>query len=113
MCEAIDSNMRVLQRYAFGAISVLDDLVLLGQQCDASYPARRQHPIAVPFGAPEHRFGMARDIDRQRFLHRSSRDVGSRDLVVLAIVAEKVLREGAVEYFTELFGHLEIGFDID
>jgi hypothetical protein len=32
---------------------------------------------------------------------------------VLAVVAEKILREGAVEDFTEFFGHLEIGFDID
>ena len=32
---------------------------------------------------------------------------------MLAVVAEKVLREGAVEDFTELFGHLEIGFDVD
>src|SRR5207237_5095520 len=40
VCKAIDGDVRILQRYALGAISVLDDLVLLGQQRDAPDPAR-------------------------------------------------------------------------
>ena len=34
-------------------------------------------------------------------------------LVVLAVVTEEILREGAVEDATELLCHLQIGFDVD
>ncbi len=61
----------------------------------------------------EHRLGMAGDVDRQRLLHRPGRDVGLRDPVVLAVIAEEVLGKGTVEDVAELFGHLQIGFDID
>jgi hypothetical protein len=49
---------------------------------------------------------MAGDVDRQRFLHRPGRDVGLRDLVVFAVVAEEILRKSTVEDVAELFGHL-------
>jgi hypothetical protein len=56
---------------------------------------------------------MAGDVDRQWFLYRPGRDVGLRDLVVLAVVTEEILGKGAVEDVAELFGHLQIGSDID
>jgi len=113
VAEAVDGDVGVGQRDALGGKSVFDDLVLLGQQRRTPDPSRRQDPIAVPCGSAKHRFGMTGDIDRQRLLHWPSRNVGLRDLVVLALVAEEIPGEGAVEDVAELCGHLEIGLDVD
>jgi hypothetical protein len=39
--------------------------------------------------------------------------VGLQDLVVPAVITEKVLGKGPVEDVAELFGHLQVGFDVD
>ena len=46
-------------------------------------------------------------------MHRPSRDMGPRDLIMLAVVAEEIVGKGTVEDVAKLFGHLQIGFDID
>ena len=113
VAEAVDGDLGVRQRHALGLKSVFDDPVLLGQQRGTADPARRQHPVAVPCRSAEHRLGMAGNVDRQRLLHRPGRDMGLRDLVMLAVVAEEILGKGTVEDVAELLGHLQIGFDID
>jgi hypothetical protein len=48
--------------------------------------------VAVPRRRAEHRFGIASDVDRQWLLHPPGRNVDLRDLVVLAVVTEEILR---------------------
>src|SRR5690242_5106717 len=82
--------------------------------CSARSAApRRQDAVAVSSGSAEHRLGMAGDIDRDRSLHGPSRDVSLRDLIMHTDVAEEIVGKGRVEDVAKLFGHLQIGFDID
>jgi hypothetical protein len=63
-------------------------------------------PLAMPSGSAEHRLGMSGDVDRDGLLHGPSGDMGSRDPIVLAVVAEEILRKGTVEDVAKLFGSL-------
>src|SRR3954464_11278347 len=61
----------------------------------------------------EHCLGMASNVERQRLLYRSGRDMRLGHLIVLAIVGEKIAVQREIKDLAELLGHFEVLLEID
>ena len=61
----------------------------------------------------EHCLGVASNVDRQRFLHRSRWDMRLGHLIVLAIVGEKIAVQCEIKDLAELLSHFEVLLEID